>query len=237
MITRRHLPILITLLCSASFAAGKDATLQIRAVLQDSAKPNAKFFVGKVDSPLLPLKLADEGLTESQKVSTENGDLNLFTSATVDKANPLAGLAATIKIPTGPSRVIVIIVPAAPGTVPPYRMVVIDDDPKSFPWGESKAVNLTPVDLSLEVGDQKLLLPGGGKVTAVPKVTKVDEYNRAPTNFSYKQNDQWVIAAELQLQYVATLRRVFVITDTPDASALQVRSIVDQRPPVSIKSR
>lgn len=65
----------------------------------------------------------------------------------------------------------------------------LDGDPKSFPWGESKAVNLTPVDFALEVGDQKVLLPGG-KITAVPKVTQVDEYNRAQTNFYYKQADQ-----------------------------------------------
>jgi hypothetical protein len=236
MTTRIRSATLIILLGLAAFAAGKDIPLQIRAVLQDSAKPDAKFFVGKVGSPLLPLKLADEGLTEPQKVSTENGNLNLFTSATFDKANPLAGLAATVKIPLGPRRLIVIIVPAAPGTVPPYRMVVIDDDPKAFPWGESRAVNMTPVDCSLEVGDQKVLLPAD-KVTAVPKVTKLDEYNRAQTNFHYKQNDQWVVAAELQMQYVDTLRRVFVIYETPGALAPEVRTLLDQRPTVPDKRR
>ena len=234
MITRRHFATLIILLGLAAFAAGKDSVIQIRAVLQDSANPDAKFFVGKAASPRIPLNLADEGLTEPQKVTTENGNLNLFTSAAADKANPPAGLAATIKVPVGPTRLIVIIAPAAPGTVPPYRMVVLDDDPKAFPWGESRAVNLTPLECSLEVGDQKVPLPGG-MVTAVPKVTKLDEYNRAPTNFQYKQNDQWMVAAELQMQFVDTLRRVFVIYETPDASALQVRNLVDQRPAGSVK--
>lgn len=236
MITCRHFQILLILLGLTSFASGKDSILQVRAVLQDSANPEARFFVGKAGSPLIPLKLADEGLSESQKFSVENGNFNLFTSAPVDKANPQDALAATIKIPAGLSRLIVIIVPAAQGTVPPYRMVVIDDDPKSFPWGGSKVVNLTPSELSLEVGDQKLPLPGD-KVTAVPKVTKLDEYNRAQTNFFYKQNDQWVIASELQMQYLDTLRRVFVIYHTPDASAFQVRAIVDQRSPVPANPR
>jgi hypothetical protein len=212
-----------------ALAAGQDTTVQIRAVLQDSAKPDAKFFVGKASEALLPLKLAEEGLTESQKVSTENGSINLFSSDTIDKANPLASLAATVKIPAGLSRLILIIVPAGQGTTPPYRMLAVDDNPTSFPWGESKAINLTPVDFALEVGDQRLLLPGG-KVTAVPKVTKLDEYNRAQTNFYYKQGDQWVVASERQMQFVGNLRRLFLIYKAPDALAPDVRALVDQQP-------
>jgi hypothetical protein len=217
------------------FAAGQDATIQIRAVLQDSAKPDAKFYVGKVGDSLLPLKLAEEGLTDPQKVTTENGVLNLFSSATVDKVSATAHLAATLKIPAGCSRSVVIIVPAAPGALLPYRMVALDDDPASCPWGESKVVNMTPVDFALEIADHKLLL-SGGKITAVPKVTKLDEYNRAQTNFYYKQGDQWVIAAERQMQYLNTLRRVFLIYKSPNALAPDVRTIVDQPPALLDKS-
>ena len=221
---------LIVLLGLAMLASGQDSMLQIRAVLIDPTKPDAKFYVGKLGETLLPLKLAEEGFTEPQMVLVQNGSLNFFTTATVDSKNPLASLAATVKVPAGPSRLIVIIVPAAQGT-PPYRLVVFDDAATSFPWGESKAVNLTPVDFALEVGGQKVLLPGG-KITAVPKVTQVDDYNRAQTNFYYKQADQWVVAAERQMQYVATLRRVFVIYKTPSALAPDVRTLVDQPPAV-----
>ena len=230
--TTRQLSAALALLAGlVTLASGQDTAVQIRAVLQDSANPDAKFFVGKAAEALLPLKLAEEGLTESQRVSTENGSLNLFTSATIDKANPLASLAATVKIPAGLSRLILIIVPAAKGATPAYRMMALDDNPTSFPWGESKAINLTPVDFALEVGDQKVLLPGG-KITAVPKVTKLDEYNRAQTNFYYKQEDQWVVASERQMQFVGSLRRVFLIYKAPDALAPDVRTLVDQQPVV-----
>lgn len=223
------------LLVLAGSASGQDSAVQIRAVLHDPAKPDARFFVGKVGETLLPLKLAEEGLTESQKVPVENGSLNLFTSATVDKANPQASLAATVKVAEGAGSLVVIILPsgeAAPG----YRMVALDDRPAAFPWGESKAINLTPVEFALEIGDQKLTLPGG-KVTPVPKVTKLDEYNRAQTNFYYKEGDQWVVAAERQMQYLATLRRIFLIYKSPGALAPDVRTIIDQPPPVFDKTR
>ncbi len=230
MTTRLLSTTLIVLLGLAKLASGQESMLQIRAVLIDPAKPDAKFYVGKPGETLLPLKLAEEGLTEPQKVSVENGSLNFFTTPSVDPKNPMASLAATVKVPAGPSQLIVILVPAAQGT-PPYRMVVLDDAATAFPWGESKAVNLTPVDFALEVGGQKVLLPGG-KITAVPKVTKVDEYNRAQTNFYYKQADQWVVAAEREMTYVNSLRRVFVIYKKPNALAPDVRTLVDQPPVV-----
>jgi hypothetical protein len=123
------------LLGFSTFASGQDPMLQIRAMLNDPAKPDTRFFVGKVGEAMLPLKLAEEGLTDSQMVATENGSLNLFTSATVDQDNPLASLAATVKIPAGSSRLIVVILPL-PERTPPYRMVVLNDDAKSFPWGD-----------------------------------------------------------------------------------------------------
>lgn len=235
MTTRLLFSTFTVLLGLAKLVSAQDSMLQIRAVLVDSAKPDTKFYVGKPGETLLPVKLAEEGLTESQKVTVENGSLNLFTTPTVDPKNPLASLAATVKIPAGPSRLIVIIVPAVQGT-PPYRMLVVDDTATSFPWGESKAVNLTPVDFALEVGGQKVLLPGG-KITAVPKVTKVDEYNRAQTSFYYKQGDQWVVATEREMAYASSLRRVFLIYKTLGALAPDVRTLVDQPPPVLENTR
>lgn len=223
------------LLGIARFASGKDATVQIRAVLHDPSKPETRFFIGKVGAPLVPLKLAEEGLTESQRVPVENGSLNLFTSPTVDKIHPQAGLAASVKIAPGANSLIVIILPA-PGETPAYRMVTLDDGAKAFPWGESKAINLTSVDFALEAGDQKLLLPSG-QITPVPKVTKLDEYNRAQTNFYYKEGAQWVVAAERQMQYIATLRRLFLIYKAPSALAPDVRTIVDRPAPVFDKTR
>ncbi|MEO5915375.1 MAG: hypothetical protein ABIS50_14170 [Luteolibacter sp.] len=234
MTNRLLLASLAALLGLVKPATAQDSTIQIRAVLNDPSNPEAKFYVGKVGETMTLLKLAEEGLTDSQKVTVENGSLNLFTTPTVDKNNPQAGLAATVKIPAGPNSLIVIILPAPHGT-PSYRMMVLDDDVKSFPWGESKAVNLTSVDFALEVGGQKILLPGG-KITPVPKVTKLDEYNRAQTNFYYKQEDQWVVAAERQMQYSNMLRRVFLIYKLPNALAPDVRTIVDTPPPVFDKA-
>lgn len=212
--------------------------LQIRAVLHDPSKPDAKFYAGRPGEAMVALKLVEEGLGESQKVQVENGNLHLFSSATVDKANAQAGLQATIKVPAGAASgsMIVIILPAPKGAATPYSGIALNDDAKSFPWGESKAINLTPVEFAIEVGEHKLPLPPG-KITAVPQVKKLDEYNRSQTNFYYKQDDQWVVAAERQMQYAKTLRRVFLVYKAPDALAPDVRTIIDEPQPVFDEKR
>lgn len=206
----------------------KESSLMVRAVLHDPSKPDSEFFFGRLGDAGEPVKLTSEGLGEAQKWPVENGNLNLFSSAKVDKNKPLANLAATVKVPTGQGRAIVVILPAGKAT-PPYRLVLIPDDPKTFPWGQSKAVNLTPTEFAIEAGEHKLPLPSG-KVTEIPKVTKVDEFNRAQTNFYFKQDKRWAIAAERQMQYLPALRRVFLIYQSPGALAPDVRTIVDQLP-------
>ena len=218
--------IALFLLAFSGFATGQDSSLQIRAVLNDPGK-RAEFYVGTPGEGMTELRLSPEGLAEPQKVSTVDGVLNLFDSDQVTKEDAKAHLAATMKLPAGSTSVILIIFPAV-DQKPPYRIVAVPDDTKAFPWGSNKVVNLTPVEFAVQLGELKMQLPGG-KVTDIPKVTKLDPSNRAQTNFYYKQGDQWVLATERRLQYVDALRRVFVISKQPKALAPDVRTIQDQR--------
>jgi len=161
------------------------------------------------------------------QATNDKGDI--FTSDTVDPKKPLANLAATAKIPSGAKSLIAVIVPSGKQS-PPYSMVLINDGTRSFPWGGSKALNLTQVDFAIEAGEHKLALPGG-KLTDVPEVTKLNEYNRAQTNFHYRQGENWLLAAERQMQYDPKLRRIFIIYLSPSAIAPDVLTIVDHRPP------
>jgi hypothetical protein len=219
---------------SSGPATGQAATIEVRSVLHDPSKRDARFYVGKLMESKVPLNLAEEGLTSSQRVAVENGRLNLFASADPVKEASQASVAAGVNVPADASRVIAIILPAPEGT-PPYRNLLVKDDAKSFPWGEGKAVNLTPVDFALEIGEHKVLIPGG-KVTSVPKVAKVDEYSRSQTNFYDKGGEQWLVAAGRQMQFVDTLRRLFLIYKLPRAPAPDVRSIVDSYPIVTEKT-
>lgn len=227
MITRFLTPVLAVFAILVPLAT---AQVSIRTLLHDPANPEVKFFAGKPGDSLVEVKLVAEGLGEPQKLPVENGALNLYSSATVAPENAKKSLLASIKLPAASGSLIVIILPAPKGAAAPYSGIALSDDTGSFPWGESKAINLTPVEFAIEVGEHKVPLPAG-KITAVPKVTKLDEFSRAQTNFFYKKDNQWVIAAERQMQFANTLRRVFLVYKTENALAPDVRTIVDQPPP------
>ena len=158
-----------------------------------------------------------------------NGSLVLYDKAAIDPENPAASLAASVKLPPDLKRAIVVVLPAPPGGKPAYRMLLIDDSEKAFPNGESRALSLISVETAIQAGEHKLPVHPG-KITRVPPVRKVNEFNMAQTNFYYQQGGSWVAFAERQLQYLDACRRLFIIHATPGALQPTVTTIVDTVP-------
>jgi hypothetical protein len=231
----KHAAILALAATNASNAqepGGPSGALMVRAVLHDPLQPLTELFTAAPGGAVGKLNLAVEGLGDPQPVTPVNGSLVIYTSDQVDPSNPKASLAATAPIPAGARRLIALIV-AAPGATPPYRMMLIDDSAKGFPTGESRVVNLTPVDFALEVGEHKIGL-ASGKVTRVPPVKSVNEFNQAQTNFFYRRGEAWEAFSERQMQYLDEMRRIFLIYSTPGAVQPEVRTIVDYAAPAPV---
>jgi hypothetical protein len=204
--------------------------LQVRALLHDPVRPLTEFFLADAGGGLVKLNLALEGLGEPQVATPVSGTLAIYTSADARPAqNPKEHLAATAQVPAGANRLIMVIAPAPPDTNPPYRMVLLDDSPRAFPPGESRVVNMTPVDFALEVGEHKVGL-AAGKITRVPPVTRVNEFNQAQTNFYFRRGETWEPFTERQMQYLDEMRRLFLIYATPGAVQPEVRTVIDHAP-------
>lgn len=206
------------------------AVIQVRAAYHNPVKPVAELYMADQAGGIVKVNLVAEGLSAPQLSLPTNGNLVLYTTAQVDPKNPEASLAASAKIPEGVKLATVVIFPAAKETdKPPYRMVIINDSPAEFKKGESRAINLTAVETAIQAGEHKLALPSG-KVTAVPAVEKVNEFNMAQTNFYYKEGESWVPFTERQLQFLDTTRRIFLIYLTPGSQQPFVTTIVDNQP-------
>ncbi len=207
------------------------AAFQIRAVLHDPVNPVAELYLPNQTGQVVKLKLIAEGLSEAQATLPVNGSLVLYHQQVVDPKNPGASLAATVKIPVGMKRAIVVVLPGAADTKPAYRMVLIDDSPGAFPGGESRVLSLVTFEAALQAGEHKLPLKPAS-VTTVPAVTKVSEYNMAQTNFYYQESGNWVPFTERQLQYLPEFRRIFLVYLTPGSTQPFVTTIVDTVPAV-----
>ena len=155
-----------------------------------------------------------------------NGSLVLYDKAAIDPENPAASLAASVILPPNLKRAVVIVLPAPAGEKPAYRMLLIDDSAKAFPGGESRVLPLIGVETAIQAGEHRLPIHPG-KITRVPPVTKVNEFNMAQTNFYYQEGEAWVPFTERQLQYLDASRRLFIIHATPGALQPTITTIVD----------
>jgi hypothetical protein len=234
---RKFLALIAALVCfpvahsHAQAPAPPAAGLQVRAVLHDPLQPLTDLYVTGQGGTLAKVNLVVEGIGEPQAVTPVNGSLVFYTSDQVNTANPKEHLAATAVIPAGARRLIALVV-AVPGATPPYRMMLIEDSARAFPLGEARVVNLTPVDFAMEVGEHKIGL-ASGKVTRVPPVLKVNEFNQAQTNFFYRKGETWEAFTERQMQYLDSIRRVFLIYSSPGAVQPEVRTISDYDTPAA----
>jgi len=222
---------MVTVLClPVAGQAQQDAPLpvRIRAVLHDPVHPTAELFYPDKTGTVVKLDFRPQDLTQELSMLPVNGSLVLYDKAVIDPKKPEASLAASVKLPPDLKRAMVVVLPAAAGSKPAYRMVVIDDSDKAFPKGESRVLPLVGVETAIQAGEHKLPVHPG-KITTVPPVTKRNEFNMAQTNFYYQQGKAWVPFTERQLQYLDAYRRIFIIHATPGALQPTITTIVDTK--------
>jgi hypothetical protein len=196
--------------------------IELRAFLHDPVRPAARLQYPDKTRSLQPLALMVEGLSEPCTASLVDDELLLHDES--------GAIAARGKVAASCKRAAVIVLPAAAGSTPPYRLIVLDDAPSAFPWGSSQVISLLGVETALQAGEHRIALPPG-KNTALPEVKKVDEFNMAQVNFHYREGQQWVPFTERRLQFVGDIRRIFLVHATPGSQRPFVVTLVDHRPP------
>jgi hypothetical protein len=221
MMMRTIASTLILLFLGTASLAADTKKLVLRAYLHDPVKPRgAEFKVEGGDPQPLPLRTG--ALSSAVEVPVTDGELRLQLAD--------GKRAALAKVPGEWTNAIAIILPdTAKDAALPYRVLMLEDSAKAFPWGSSQAVNLLPIDGAIQAGEHKLILQSG-KVTRVPAVRQVNEFNIAQTNFNYQQGERWVPFTERQLQYLDEMRRVFLIYATPGSQRPFVTTLVDHKP-------
>lgn len=212
----------------AGHAQDKDTPppVRIRAVLHDPLNPTANLFFPDNTGAVVRLEFRPQDLSQAFLAQPVNGFLVLYDKAEIDPENPTASLAASARLPANVRQAIVVVMPALAGDKPPYRMLVIDESAKAFPGGESRVLPLIGVETAIQAGEHRLPVHPG-KITRVPPVRKVNNFNMAQTNFYYKQGDAWIAFTERQLQFLDASRRLFIVHTTPGALVPRVTTIVD----------
>ena len=232
MTLRSFLSLAILLAClPAARAQQGNAAPQVRAVVVDPVQPVVDLFIPDPDGQVVALNLVQGSLSQAQFILPVNGNLPIYTAADADPKNPGDKLAAVVKLPPNSRRSILVIVPSEEGAKPPYQAIAINDTGNAFPKGESKVLSLVKVETAVQAGEHRLPV-NPGKITDVPPVRKVNEFNMAQTNFYYRDAEAWVPITERQLKYLEEYRRIFLIHLTPGSTRPFVTTVLDVIPAV-----
>jgi hypothetical protein len=220
------------ILCSSPLLMGDETNraLQIQAILQDPVNPGASFYVKTSPTEYGKLELLAERFSDAIQVTATDNVIAFYGSAPADpKLRP--PVLAAVTITPGMQRCKLLITPQAPDGKTPYRLLVIDDTPGAFPYGESRIANLTSASLAMQAGSTKIPLPPG-IISALEPIKSVDENYMGQTNFYIKSatKNQWAPFVERQVPYLKSVRRIFIIYATPGAVQPAIRTVMENEP-------
>ncbi len=220
----------ILLLPLAASAQDKAVSaITIRAFLNDPSQPEAKFFVPNTPDTRVPVNLNPGELPAEQTAVVINGRLTIYNSPTVDPAQPEAAVVASVAVAKNLGHAVAIIQPLGADRNPRYGIVLIDDSASAFPPGESRIVSMTTLPVALQIGEHKLPA-ASGKVTAVPRVMKLDPYNMAQTDFFYQRENNWIPFNESKMKYLQSYRQIFICSTRPGSQSPTLTTLIDDAP-------
>lgn len=210
---------------------GEAPLLSARFVLHDPVNPTAELYVPDASGKMNRIEFSYESFSPRMNLKVVDGTLLAFKKASASLERPTEDLAATVKVAPTVKSAIVMVVQDSTKEGGGYRLLVLDDSLRAFPKGESRVISFVGMETAIEAGEHKLPL-GAGKVTPVPPVKKLNEYNMAQTNLYYKEKSgqSWIPFTERQLQYLDGIRRLIIVHGTPGALIPSVTIIVDNLP-------
>lgn len=170
------------------------------------------------------------GFTEPTPVLVEDGKVVVYRKGNEGQSPWVADW--SFSVPASGSEVSAILLPSPPKNFPtaPYSAFLLPPI-KDFDYGAVLAVNLTPHNVRLDLGKQKLsLTPGASRAAQLE--SDADAYNMVPVTASIQSEGKWLTLHTTQWAYNPGYRQVSLIWMDAAAKRPEITSIRDVRPAV-----
>lgn len=113
----------------------------------------------------------------------------------------------------------------------PYRVLAFDDDEKSFPVGNVRAINLASVPVRYALSEADQVEVAAGESVQLPHPSEVNDYNLYPVTVEYKIDDgEWVLGKATNWKASNEKREISVTSFSADRKMLTVRLYGDLPP-------
>jgi len=199
---------------------------------QEFRKVGCRFLALDADAPPPPLlNVAEKGVEIPCTVTTNTlspagfcfakGSTMSFISSGDRKP------AATATIPAnGNAFILVFVASAKAPNALPWRVFVVEDNPKNFPDGGAFVANFHNQDIRFLIGESKIMLRPAGS-HGFPRPEKLDNFNMAPVVFEFQQNNTWRIARETMLRFLPGMRYLIFAYVDPTSERPRISTFRD----------
>ena len=180
---------------------------------QESRQIQCRFLsFGGLENPPAVIAAAENGTETTCPLSSSQISRKVACFAVGNKIPFLSSVdrkpIATATIPSGVSSALLVFIQAPAGSetdAPAWKVLVIEDTPKSFPYGGAFVANFYNKEIRFIIGEHKGMLRAGGlNGYAMPE--ERDSFNMAPVVFEFLQGDKWRIANESALRFLPGMR-------------------------------
>ena len=143
--------------------------------------------------------------------------------------------AATAIIPAGVKSVLLLFVatpkPPDENTAKslPWRVFVIDDSPRKFPFGGAYIANLMDKEVRFEIAEHNGLLQADGAQGLAPPKER-DDFNMVPLLIEIMQNDKWRTVDETSLRFLPGVRYLILAHEDATTGRPRIKSYQDMVP-------
>lgn len=205
---------------------------------QESRQIQCRFLsFGGVENPPAVIAAAEKGTETTCPLSSSQISQKIACFAVGNKIPFLSAVdrkpIATATIPPGVNSALLVFiqVPAGSATdAPAWKILVIEDTPKNFPYGGAFIANFYSKEIRFIVGEHKgMLRPGGLHGYAMPK--ERDSFNMAPVVFEFLRDDKWRIANESALRFLPGMRYLIFAYVDPISGRPRISTYQDFLPP------
>lgn len=139
---------------------------------------------------------------------------------------------ASVKLPPT-KEVLFLFLPAGKESAAPYKVIAMADDPRSFPWGNVRMLNLANVPVRFHLGEYsgenaKIVKPGSAEM--VGQVRKVNDFNMYNVVVEFYSENGFVPVSNTRWKSVAGKRDLAIAYIDPDTRRPLVNVYKDVEP-------
>lgn len=207
---------------------------------QESRQIQCRFLsFGGMENPPAVIAAAEKGTETTCPLSSSQISAKVACFAVGNKIPFLSAAdrkpLATAAIPPGVNSALLVFIQAPGGSeadAPAWKILVIEDTPKSFPYGGAFVANFYSNDIRFVIGEHKGMLHAGDlHGYAMPE--ERDSFNMAPVVVEFLQGEKWRIANESALRFLPGMRYLIFAYVDPISGRPRISTYQDFAPPAA----